>query len=279
MAKKTSGESPIDGRRSDARRLSARRLMSATPNSDAAACAQAKARLTPEEYDALPLRRRLILAAIDEIEEVGFERFSVRRVAAACGASCAAPYKHFKNRQDLVLAILDYIAQEWLKRQQSIIERMKGASIREILVEFAVDYIRFLVENPRYNSVLMLKGETLDSSYMDVKARISDYSKELLLEYCRQEGVDLRIARVKMYVVRSQIYGFALMFINNELPYGEMMIRFVRALVEREFELPWTLAFESDGAFQTKELKEFLSKLGPEPGEELPKPAPYNSKQ
>ncbi|MGN0930642.1 MAG: TetR/AcrR family transcriptional regulator [Thermoguttaceae bacterium] len=279
MAKKTTGEPPIEGRRPDARRLSARRLMSATPNSDAAACAQAKARLTPEEYDALPLRRRLILAAIDEIEEVGFERFSVRRVAAACGASCAAPYKHFKNRQDLVLAILDYIAQEWLKRQQSIIERMKGASIREILVEFAVDYIRFLVENPRYNSVLMLKGETLDSSYMDVKARISDYSKELLLEYCRQEGVDLRIARVKMYVVRSQIYGFALMFINNELPYGEMMIRFVRTLVEREFELPWTLAFESEGAFQTKELKEFLSKLGPEPGEEIPKPAPYNSKQ
>ncbi|MBS7338549.1 MAG: TetR/AcrR family transcriptional regulator, partial [Thermoguttaceae bacterium] len=262
----------------DASRLSARRLMSATPNADAAACAQAKARLTPEKFAALPLRQRLILAAIDEIEEVGFERFSVRRVAAACGASCAAPYKHFKNRQELVVAILDYISQEWLKRQQRIIDRMKGASIREILIEFAVDYIRFLVENPRYNSVLMLKGETLDSSYMDVKARLSDYSKELLLEYCRQEGVDLRIARVKMYVVRSQIYGFALMFINNELPYGEMMIRFVRTLVEREFELPWTLAFESEGAFQTKELKEFLSKLGPEPGEELPKPAPYNSK-
>lgn len=278
MTKKSSEESVNAGRQPDARRLSARRLMSATPNADAAACAQAKARFTPEEFAALPLRRRLILAAIDEIEEVGFERFSVRRVAAACGASCAAPYKHFKNRQELVVAILDYISQEWLERQQRIIDRMNGASIREILIEFAVDYIRFLVENPRYNSVLMLKGETLDSSYMDVKARISDYSKELLLEYCRQEGVDLRIARVKMYVVRSQIYGFALMFINNELPYGEMMIRFVRTLVEREFELPWTLAFESEGAFQTKELKEFLSKLGPEPGEELPKPAPYKSK-
>ena len=112
MTKKSSEESVNAGRQPDARRLSARRLMSATPNADAAACAQAKARFTPEEFAALPLRRRLILAAIDEIEEVGFERFSVRRVAAACGASCAAPYKHFKNRQELVVAILDYISQE-----------------------------------------------------------------------------------------------------------------------------------------------------------------------
>lgn len=47
----------------------------------------------------LSARERLILAALDVIEEVGFARFSLRRVASVCGLSCSAPYKHFKTKE------------------------------------------------------------------------------------------------------------------------------------------------------------------------------------
>ena len=51
------------------------------------------------------LREELILAGIEEIEAHGVRGFSLRRVAKKCGVSCAAPYKHFADLNDFLLAI------------------------------------------------------------------------------------------------------------------------------------------------------------------------------
>ena len=206
-----------------------------------------------------PLRERLVLAAIDEVEEVGFERFSVRRVATACGASCAAPYKHFKNKREFFEAIIDHITDVWLARQDATLARLKDASIREQLVELAVEYVKFMVENPRYRSILMIKDQTFDSDYLEVKAKISDVSKELILKYCAETGFDHKVALVKMYVARSLIYGAALMFGNNELPYNELMLRYVRAAIDREFDLPWDAGFKELGNLTREEREQFLT--------------------
>ena len=45
------------------------------------------------------MRQLLIEAGIEEINRSGVTDFSVRRVAMECGVSCAAPYKHFKDRR------------------------------------------------------------------------------------------------------------------------------------------------------------------------------------
>ena len=49
-------------------------------------------------YSDESIRERLIIAGIKEIELHGFNDFSLRRVAAACEVSCAAPYRHYKNK-------------------------------------------------------------------------------------------------------------------------------------------------------------------------------------
>lgn len=43
-------------------------------------------------------RETLILAGLEELNEYGVQHFSTRRVAKACGVSCAAPYKHLRIR-------------------------------------------------------------------------------------------------------------------------------------------------------------------------------------
>ena len=236
----------------------ARRLVSAADfvredDSDARAFACARKR-SREELAKAPLRERLVLAAIDEVEEVGFERFSVRRVAAACGCSCAAPYKHFKNKREFFEAILDHITDVWLERQEKTKRRCRGASLRTLLVELAVEYVRFMVENPRYRAILMIKDQTFDSDYLDVKAKISDFSKEVILQYCHENGVERRDAVIKMYVVRSLIYGASLMFGNRELPYGDVAMRWVRATIDREFDLPTDFAIGDVGKLDSEEL-------------------------
>ena len=59
-----------------------------------------------EYYQPEALREALIIAGLKEIEIHGLTDFSLRRVAAACGVSCAAPYRHFKSKGELILAII-----------------------------------------------------------------------------------------------------------------------------------------------------------------------------
>ena len=55
----------------------------------------------------------LLLAGIEEIEKNGIQNLSMRKLAARCGISCAAPYKHFRNRDEFILKIIRYIYRGW----------------------------------------------------------------------------------------------------------------------------------------------------------------------
>ncbi len=186
----------------------------------------------------ITVRERLILAALDEVEEVGFARFSLRRVASACGLSCAAPYKHFKNKKAIIEAILRHINSDWFRRQEIVLARFADRSLRVRLVELSLEFIRFMVENPQFRSILMIHDATFDSEYLDIKADLSAQSKRLVKKYCDETNMPLIEAKKKMYVVRSIIYGASLMFANCELKYCEETMKHVRAAIDREFDLP-----------------------------------------
>lgn len=96
-------------------------------------------------------RVELILAGIREIRVHGIQNFSVRRIAADCGVSCSAPYKHFKNKNDYILAILHYINEQWHQVERQILADPPD-SLREQLVRISIAYIRFLQENPHYRA-------------------------------------------------------------------------------------------------------------------------------
>ena len=101
------------------------------------------------------LREALIVAGIQEINDHGISGFSIRRVADACNVSCAAPYRHFKDKNALIGAIIDYVNDQWAKRQDEVLAKC-GPSNRERMVEICLNYIRFLMEKPFYRAVLML---------------------------------------------------------------------------------------------------------------------------
>ena len=76
------------------------------------------------------LREALILAGIHEINASGVAGFSIRRVADACGVSCAAPYRHFESKHEFVAAIVDYVNDIWAQQQEEILKTC-GSTLRE----------------------------------------------------------------------------------------------------------------------------------------------------
>ena len=83
------------------------------------------------------MREQLILAGIEEINIHGVTEFSIRRVATACHVSCAAPYKHFKDKRHFIAAVIEHVNEQWHHRQQEVLERCQGG-LREQIVEVCV---------------------------------------------------------------------------------------------------------------------------------------------
>jgi AcrR family transcriptional regulator len=186
---------------------------------------------------ALTVRERLIRTGIEELSIHGIQDFSVRRVASACGVSCAAPYKHFEDRNRFIADIIEYVIHLWETYIPEVIAKYPN-DLRTQLTEISVRYVHFLVENSHFRSIIMLKDPDFDQQYSNLRHRLSSTSRSLIREYAKSVHMPEQVMTYKLYVVRSLIYGAALMFDNGEMEYNEENMEFVRRAISREFELP-----------------------------------------
>lgn len=181
------------------------------------------------------LRDALIREGLNEINKNGVAEFSMRRVAEACGVSCAAPYKHFKDKRDLVAAIIDYVNEIWAARQEEIVAGCSD-SLREQIIEISVQYVRFLMDNPDYRAVLMLKDEEFDNLYHKKRTSFGSLSQTLAAQLYGASGLDRDTWERKMMICRSLIFGVVFLFDAGEFAYNETNLGYLRYTLNREFE-------------------------------------------
>lgn len=183
-------------------------------------------------------RERLILAGVEELNAYGVQHFSTRRVAKACGVSCAAPYKHFKDTHAFIAEILGYINRQYDAEQHVLLEKYEDASVREQLVQVSLHYIRFLTEHPAFRRIVMQNFQNCDEEYRVLRGQMSNKTYEVVSRYCAEVKMSPEVRKRKTFIVRAIIYSAALFFDNGELEYNEENMEQVRALLEREFDLP-----------------------------------------
>lgn len=181
----------------------------------------------------------LVIAGISEIEKHGIQNLSMRRVASECGVSCAAPYKHYKNKNDFVLAIIQYINSQWSQIQEEVIKKAekRKACIRELLTDISLAYIKFLVDHPNFRSIILMNDNAMTPEQLKEKASVSKRTDMLIHEYCNQVNMSLGDRIRKTFVVRSLIYGAAYLMGSGELEKDEQNYQMVREAIQREFDL------------------------------------------
>ena len=101
-----------------------------------------------QTYHHKDLRNALIETGIQLVSTEGANAFSLRKVAAACGVSHAAPYSHFQNKEELLEAMQLFITDRFSKQLEKSIQ--KNNTVAEILKDMGVAYVSFFVENPAY---------------------------------------------------------------------------------------------------------------------------------
>lgn len=189
--------------------------------------------MTKEHSD---MREALIIAGINELELHGLSDFSLRRVAAACGVSCAAPYRHFKNKDDLILSIISYINRRWSLLFEHICETYSHDAHRA-LIEVCVANIRFWIANPNFRSIMMLDDSSLDSLQLRERSKISDGVKELIHKYCNERGIGGDERERLTFGVRSILYGAMQMLGSGELENTPKEMKMIRLCLEDVIEV------------------------------------------
>ena len=179
-------------------------------------------------------RERLIQAGIKELEANGLGGFSLRRVAQLCGVSCAAPYKHFRNKGELVEAIAQHYNARWVERQRAVLDRTEPDVTRQ-LQEICKEYLRFLLDNPNYCVLVTLTDAATGKWYMQSLFDGSTPSKRLVQEYCKLHRMSPETAHVKVVLLRGLFFGVAMLVGSGELELSEARIELLYREINSAF--------------------------------------------
>ena len=204
--------------------------------------AAVRVRPKPEEY--IPVQRRyetgtvkdnLILAGIEELGRNGVQHFSLRRVAATCGVSCAAPYKHFRDKEAFLFAVVEYVHDLWAQRQEQVL-RTCPDDPRQQLIASSMAYIHFLVEHPHVRSILMMKDSDFGGDPLPSKSRLTPRTRDLIRAYCDRYSIPREVEVCKTFTVRALVYGAALLIDNGEVENTPQSFAYAERMISRVFD-------------------------------------------
>ena len=175
-------------------------------------------------------RERLILAGMEEIRAHGIQGFSLRRVSAACGVSCAAPYKHFEDKEALFGAMIAYVNDKWRERIKEVF-RLES-TVEASIASLGAAYVAFLCENPDFKAILMIKETGLDSPLAVQAAGLSIPARRLFSLYGRKKGLDRKELRNRIFIVRSLIYGSTIILGTDPALHEEGLVLLKKSLFD-----------------------------------------------
>ena len=114
------------------------------------------------------LRKTLIETGIEFINKFGEEKLSLREIAAECGVSNAAPYAHFKGKDDFINAMQSYVMESFMETLGKCADECRDDT--QILSELGVCYVMYFYHNPLYFDFLF--------SRKNIRIRLSDENND-----------------------------------------------------------------------------------------------------
>lgn len=122
------------------------------------------------------LRRRILDTAASLVLAEGYEAFSLRRLAERIGYSATTIYRHYRDKADLLLAVVDRGFEIFGRELESAASRATDpvARVREI----GGAYVRFGLENPVYYQLMFMrpKEQNLEVPESSARLRIATFT-------------------------------------------------------------------------------------------------------
>ena len=178
-----------------------------------------------QNYIEESVRARLILAGISELEEHGITDFSLRRAALAAQVSCAAPYRHFKDKDEYINEIIKYVASKWTLLTDEI-KKIFAQDSRRLAIETSIASIRFRAANRNFRSVFTLAARVGESNVFDTAVI------EAVNAYCDTNHITDDARAMKIFTARVIISGSVTLMNDANI---EEILTLAKAKLEAEF--------------------------------------------
>ncbi|KLU66584.1 nucleoid occlusion factor SlmA [Desulfosporosinus acididurans] len=144
----------------------------------------------------LPTKENLILSTIAVISEFGLQRLTTREVAKKQGISESAIFKHYKTKDELILAVLNHFSQYdraiaeslWLKKLDPI----------QAIIFFIESYVTYYENYPEITAItLSYEALSREAKLADVVYRIFadrlNIIRSLINDAKRQKEIDTEV--------------------------------------------------------------------------------------
>ena len=147
----------------------------------------------------------------------GLDGVTVRRIAAACGVSAAAVYRHFPSGDHLIAAVAqrarEIMARDMFARLSSAAGRPPIDRLREV----GEAYIAFALAEPRLFSLVSMPMTTPPDRIDDPNA--ADLVRDIVLELEPPGVVDEQRVASRMMLAQASAHGLAVILrASNSLP-------------------------------------------------------------
>ncbi len=194
-----------------------------------------------DKYHHGDLRETMIRTGAKLLAEDGTEKFSLRKLASMCNVSHAAPYKHFKNKDEIISAIGEYIEREFTEALMEVVDIYKDDPMKKI-TELGKRYVSFMVENKDYLKLLFLnpKEHRIEINVNEMKK--FNYAPFQIFRECALEALRYMDSDPKEYgrniiAMWSTVHGLAIMLSNNTIVYDGNYLELVEQILTLNMKL------------------------------------------
>ena len=175
-----------------------------------------------DKYHHGDLRNALIEEGIKMINTGGEESLSMRKLAEKCGVSMAAPYAHFKNKEEMINAIKNYVTDSFGLYLEKAINKTQTEDIEAKIIALGKAYVTFFINNPEYFTFLFSRGyihANLDFKHSDK----NDFKpfvilKNLCTQYFQERNPALSDYEKELEIIRiwASVQGItSIIFMKN----------------------------------------------------------------
>lgn len=175
---------------------------------------------TTETRKTLPLRERLLDAAMDLLEHDGPEALTLRSLAAATGVSHMAPYRHFRDKEALLAALAErgFMALGQAMQAAGARRQASGESPRSAFLGFGVAYLDFARARPQLYRLMFgpaLAGKAEHAGLVAAAAATFDGLLRAVGEVIPPE--DPFPTETHAVATWSMVHGLALLLLDRRL--------------------------------------------------------------
>ena len=187
------------------------------------------------------LAKDLIEKGLQLLNSVGLEAFSLRKVADMCGVSHAAPYRHFKNKEELIYAITMNVSEKFTSSVNDALAGNEGDYHKQIMAVSRL-YVKFMVENPEHFKFIFMTDHhdpiiLKNRRFIQPDRWIVSIFNNLFTGLRKSESTGKNSWSIDALSVWSLIHGFTAMIVNHTIAYEGDYLEAVSVMLEQKMKI------------------------------------------